>query len=260
MNCIEGIRRRKGVLLKPRRQVAPTLSPQLADEIVVLGNDFTRGTYEFLGKPLTRIPISSAYQFRFPENRDHEAAKRRFLWLGSYGMAHKGLDLVLEAFAGMPELELTVCGRPEKEEDFFNLYEKELKYTSNIKLHGWVDMDSDEFKKITSTHAAVVYPSSSEGGAGSVIHCMHAGMVPICTKEASVDLESFGMQINSRSVDDVRTACKKFSTLPSEEVQMRARESHKYVNRVHTREQFSKNYEEFARKILNIKDHEFKSS
>jgi hypothetical protein len=89
---------------------------------------------------------------------------------------------------------------------------------------------------------------------------MHAGMVPICTKEASVDLENFGIRINNRSVDDVRAACKKFSTLPSEEVQMRARESHKYVNRVHTREQFSKYYEEFAKKILDIKKYEFKSS
>ena len=33
-------------------------------------------------------------------------------------MVHKGLDLVLEAFAGMPEYHLTVCGPVAKEKDF----------------------------------------------------------------------------------------------------------------------------------------------
>ena len=120
------VRKRHGVALRSQRQVKPSRGVEVADEVVVLGNEFTRGTFLFGGKPVVRIPISSAYEFEWPGARDFEKAKRRFLWVGSYGMVHKGLDLALDAFAGMPELELMVCGRREKEADFFNLYEKHL--------------------------------------------------------------------------------------------------------------------------------------
>ena len=95
----------------------------------------------------------------------------------------------------MPDLELTVCGRPEKEEDFFEAYRKELTQLPNIRLLGWIKLQSSAFAEIAATHAAVVYPSSSEGGGGSVIHCMHAGLLPVCTPDASVDLEHFGVAI-----------------------------------------------------------------
>jgi len=172
---IAAIRDRRGVALKPWRQVSPSKAVEFADRATVLGNEYTMETFAFAGKPFSRIPISSAYVLPWPEKRNIGEAKRKFLWVGSFGMVQKGLDLVLEAFAQMPELELTVCGRPEKEEDFFRLYEKELKRTPNIHLHGWLDMGTDDFVNISRTHAAVVYPGSGEGGAGSVIHCMHAG-------------------------------------------------------------------------------------
>jgi len=176
-------------------------------------------------------------------------AKRKFLWVGSYGMVQKGLDLVLEAFAEMPELELTVCGRPEKEEDFFKLYESLLKNTTNIHLHGWIDMGTDEFLKIAQTHASVIYPGSGEGGAGSVIHCMHAGMVPICTKMASIDLMDFGLLIENGTVEAVKSAAKSFVSMTDREVEERARKSYEHARRVHTREEFSKNYRTFAKNL-----------
>jgi glycosyltransferase involved in cell wall biosynthesis len=140
-------------------------------------------------------------------------------------MVHKGLDLALDAFIGMPDLELTVCGRPEKEADFFRLYQRHLKQTPNIKLHGWLDMASPDFVEIARTHAAVIYPSSAEGGAGSVIHCMHAGMLP------------------------VQKACRAVAEMSSSEVERRARGAYKHVRREHTREKFQENYRKFATKI-----------
>ena len=244
------IKKRRGVALAPRRQVQPSFSAELADQIVVLGNDFTIQSFAFADKPITRVPISSAYEFQFPENKNFSVAKKKFLWLGSYGMVHKGLDLVLEAFSQMPELSLTVCGRPEKEEDFFKLYEKELCHTPNIKLHGWIDMASPEFLAIAATHAGIIYPSCSEGGGGCVIHGMHAGMIPLCTREASVDLGSFGMLINNGTVEAVMEAARKFASLPDEEIKCRARAAYEHVRAYHTREQFRKNYRNFAAMIL----------
>jgi glycosyltransferase involved in cell wall biosynthesis len=105
LDRIEGILNRRGMALKPRRQSAPSRAIEVADIVTVLGNDFTIKTFAFARKPAVRIPISSAYALPWPEKRALAEAKRRFLWVGSFGMVQKGLDLVLEAFAQMPELE-----------------------------------------------------------------------------------------------------------------------------------------------------------
>ena len=244
-----GVRERHGIALRPQRQVKPSRGVEVATEVVVLGNEFTRGTFLFGGKPVTRVPISSAYEFDWPTGRDFEKAKRKFLWVGSYGMVHKGLDLALDAFAGMSELELTVCGRPEKEADFFKCYERELTKMPNIKLHGWLDMASPDFLEIARTHAAVIYPSSAEGGAGSVIHCMHAGMLPICTTEASIDLGEFGVHVESGTVEAVQKACRTVAEMSREDVKSRARGAYEHVRKEHTREKFRENYRKFVGKI-----------
>ena len=41
-----------------------------------------------------------------PEGKDFEVCRPHFMWLGSRGFVHKGLDVVLEAFSEMPELAL----------------------------------------------------------------------------------------------------------------------------------------------------------
>ncbi|KAB2644106.1 MAG: glycosyltransferase [Verrucomicrobia bacterium] len=246
---LAAIRDRKGVVLRSRRHTHPPDNGG-EDEIVVLGNKYTMNSFAFAKKPITRIPISSAYEFEWPQERNFTEKKKNFLWVASYGMVHKGLDLVLEAFAQMPELSLTICARPEKEPDFFRLYEKELLHTPNIHARGWVDMASLEFKEIARTHASTIYPSCSEGGGGSVIHCMHAGMVPLCTYEASVDLNDFGMLIKSGTVEAVMETARAFAALPDEEVQQRAKASYEHVRKVHTRDQFQKNYHEFAARVL----------
>ncbi len=148
---------------------------------------------------------------------------------------HKGLDLVLDAFADMPDLELTVCGRPEKEDDFYRLYHRELRELPNIRHAGWMDMTSPAFVEIARTHAAIIYPSSAEGGAGSVLHAMHAGMVPITTWESSVDLGDFGVPIARGDVESVKAAARAFASLPAAEVALRARASYDHVRSAHTR-------------------------
>jgi len=246
LDRLDALEERRGVRLRTRRQVAANGAAEIANSITVLGNEHTIGTYVFAGKSITRIPISSAYEFAWPDRRDFDKAKRRFLWLGSYGMVHKGLDLVLEAFAGMPELELTVCGRPEKEPDFHAFYERELTQMRNIHLWGWVDLGSAEFGEMAATHGSIIYPSSCEGGGGAVIHGMHAGMLPVCTKEASIDLGDFGVAIAAGTVDAVKCAARAVSEMPARQVEERARSAWEHVRARHTRDIFARTYGSFA--------------
>ena len=247
---LEGVRNRKGLAISPRRQVEPSRSAELTDHITVLGNNYTMDSFVFAGKPITRVPISSAYEFNFDPGKDYEKARRKFLWVGSYGMVMKGLDLVLDAFAQMPDLELTVCGSCEKEADFFRVYEKELRHTPNIRFHGWIDMGDMNFHEIVRTHGAIIYPSAAEGGAGSVIHCIHAGLIPICTTEASVDLVDFGIQIEDGTVEACKNAARKAAGLSSTEFADRALAGWEHVKNVHTREEFARNYMQFAESLM----------
>lgn len=240
------LKERRGVQLIARRQVPPSEAATLADHITLTGNKFTSDTFSNAGKPIVRIPLSSAYEFDWPGQRDFNSAKRRFLWMGSYGMVHKGLDLVLEAFAGMTDLELTVCGRPEKEPDFYQAYKQELTRTPNIRCRGWIDPSSAEFSQIAATHATIIYPSCSEGGGGSVIHAMHAGMLPACTKASSVDLEDFGFEIAEASVHEVRRVAYTISSSIASEVEARAHAAWEYVRLHHTRETFHRAYKQYV--------------
>jgi hypothetical protein len=113
-----------------------------------------------------------------------------------------------------------------------------------------MDMDSEQFAEIARTHAAVVHAASSEGGAGSVIHCMHAGLLPICTRETSVDLEDFGIPIAMDTVAAVQAACRKIALMPNDEVEQRARAAYEHARLAHTRTRFRQNYEAFAASVV----------
>ena len=63
---------------------------------------------------------------------------------------HKGLDLVLEAFAGMPDHHLYVCGPLQQEKDFVKAFYTELYETPNIHAVGWVDLEGPEFLEIVN--------------------------------------------------------------------------------------------------------------
>jgi glycosyltransferase involved in cell wall biosynthesis len=92
---------------------------------------------QYAKKPLFPVPIPSACMYPWSESKDFDACRRNFLWFGSGGFIRKGLDLVLEAFAGMPEYHLTVCGPIEEERDFQQAFAKELYDTPNIHTLGW---------------------------------------------------------------------------------------------------------------------------
>jgi glycosyltransferase involved in cell wall biosynthesis len=246
---LEGLRDRRGVSLLPRRLAQPSDAAESADMICYLGNEFTADSFRFARKPMRRIPISSAYEFPFPEQKDWEAVRGRFLWLGSFGMVHKGLDLVLEAFSANPHIHLTICGRPEKEPDFFEAYRTELTTLPNIHLAGWVDPASADFEAIRKTHGFAVYPSCSEGGGGSLVHCMHAGLVPIATREASVDLGEHGELISENSSSGVASAVARAAAISPEELRERSLRSWQEVRRCHTLDEFRKKYAAFVREI-----------
>jgi len=241
------LEQRRGIRLAPFKLVEVNRAAERADHVTLLGNAFTVGTFRDAGKPIHRIPISTPLLFPEPASKPFGAVRNRFIWFGSEGFVHKGLDLVLDAFAGMPEMELTVCGPLDSEPAFERAYARELYGLPNIRTTGWIDVESPAFKQVLETSLGLVYPSCSEGGGGCVIGCMHAGLIPLVTPEASVDITpDTGVVLPSSSVEAIRTAVRALAAAAPERLRQMSLSAWSFARAVHTRERFAAAYREFA--------------
>ena len=248
------LQRRRGIAIKEsHRLIELNLAIEKADYAVTYGNQFTLDTYRYAQKPLFRIPISTCALFPSPENKNVGSCRSNFLWFGSGGFVHKGLDLVLEAFAEMPEYHLYVCGPLQKEKDFVRAYYKELYETPNIHAVGWVDVDGPEFMEIANRCLGLVYVSCSEAGGGSVITCMHAGLIPLVSYESSVDVDDFGVVLKGNSINAIKSTVQMVSQFPAEQLQQMTQKAWECARAGHTREKFAEEYKKVILGIMNIR-------
>jgi hypothetical protein len=246
------LQRRRGKTIRPCKVVDPNWGIEHADCATILGNEFTRRTFEYANKPFYDVPLSVPFLYPFPESKNFEKCRKNFLWFGSGGLVHKGLDLVLEAFTQMPDLNLTVCGPVKEEKDFERVYAKELYSTPNINTVGWVDVGSRVFYEIALNCASIIYPSCSEGGGAGVIICLHTGLIPIISYETGIDLiDGMGIILRKNTVEDIKLEAKKIAVLPVEELRIQSRKAWEYARSRHTREIFQKAYRKTAEMIIN---------
>jgi glycosyltransferase involved in cell wall biosynthesis len=257
------LKQRRGTALAPRKLIETSWAIECADYGTTnSGNSFNVRTYAHANKTIHQMPIPACAVFPWAEEKDFGEARKHFIWFGSSGLIHKGLDLVVEAFAGTPELKLTICGpvrrRGERdapgpldvERDFEEEYRKELYDTANIDVVGWVDIASNEFREITSSAIAIVFPSCSEGGAASVITCMHAGLIPVVSYESNVDVGEFGVTLKESTVDEIRRSVRDLATTDPERLRGRARDAWETTRNIHTRERFAEAYASFAKTLV----------
>jgi hypothetical protein len=98
------------------------LAIEYADCATILGNEFTSVPFSYANKPIHRIPISTPVLYPWPEEKNFEACRNRYLSFGKRRSRSQGLDLVLDAFAEMPDCHLTVCGPINENGNFERAY------------------------------------------------------------------------------------------------------------------------------------------
>jgi hypothetical protein len=197
---------RRGTALAAVRAMPPNTSAERAEFITCRGGAFSTASFSHGDATVMRIPQLTPSALEGFIERDMAACRHRFLWLGGSGLVHKGLDLTLEAFAGLPDCELFVCGRVAKERQFESLYRRELYELPNIHTLGWMDTQSEAYRELVGSCAATVFPSAAELGCGSVIAGMMTGLVPVTTDSADIDTAGFGCRIEEGTVEAVRAA------------------------------------------------------
>jgi len=226
---IEEVYKKKGEwLLESGRIVDKAWSVQtsLVDNIITLGNDEVVNSYQkYFSRKIYNIPISYYKIFNHEEilkNKNYRDAKNHFLWFGSSGLIHKGLDLLLEVFKEMPDLYLHVCGSIENEPKFKAIYYEELYNTKNIHTYGYQNIQSKSFKDIINKCALIIFPSCSEGEPSSIINVMLYGLIPIVTYTAGIRIKDFGIEIKELAHESIKESIIKAVNLSDDEIKERS--------------------------------------
>lgn len=187
---------------------------------------FSHQSYLRYGIPIHYVPsaVSEAVGFEDSLGGGRKRLPTSFIFFGGNGLICKGLDLVLEAFDGMHNLELHVFG-PLGEKDFWKYYKPLLMVNPQIHVHGFVDVGGKIFQEVTSRAAFNIFPASSEGAATSVVTAMRAGVIPLVTYEAGVNVEPFGFQIPKDQVNPeaLRDLIGRLSSMGADEVRKRSK-------------------------------------
>lgn len=247
---LDSLFERRGFRLRPNKMLEPNRAIESADVGLVLGNEFTLGTYAFAGKPLEPLQISTPVVYPAFE-RDYGTARRHFVWLGSGGLVHKGLDRVLEVFAGLPRCELWVCGPIHQERDFERAYYRELYDLPNVHTLGWVDVASSRFRELARRSSALLYPSCSEGQCGAVVTSMHAGLIPVVSATSGVPIDdAYGHELADCELGTLRDAVLEIADRPQAELERMSASAREYARAHHTREAFAARYRECVERLL----------
>lgn len=213
---IAQVEKRKGVWLPRERWIKDSeeYANTHADGIICLGNQHTKGTYN---KFLKVIAINNAV---FPDNYQRcciQGSRDNWLFFNGGGNVHKGLDLVLEAFAGLPDQNLYV--RQNLQPEFEAAYRKELYGTPNIHVLRYLQRPDKDFYDLMNTCQFVITPSCAEGQPGSVLECMAHGLIPVLSKECNIDTDYIGETLKENTVQEIRNVVRKMSMLSGERLE-----------------------------------------
>ncbi len=255
---LEYLETRSGIKLTPRRSETENKSALYADYLEGFGNETIKNSYRYTNKPIYDIPISVAKTFDFTE-RNYDESKKRFLWFGGGGAILKGLDIVLEVFSQLPQLELAVVGPIKAEIEFYTTFKKFFELP-NIKLYDRPKFKKDgeiylndtvNLKEFFTEFGFMIYPSASDTASGSVVQSMHAGIIPIITKETGLDERAPVIFLDNINIGFIRRTVFSLSQCNNTILKNLSMKVWDYARSKHTKNSFSIAYNEFIEKILN---------
>ena len=256
LNRVKNVYQKKGKWLgKSARFVESSWTHQtsLVDGILALGNEVCTDSYRkyYAGKIFSIPgPYYKVQNARAIIDDKYDGYRTHFLWFGSAGLIHKGLDLLLEYFALHNDLTLHICGLVENEPAFVKVYKQELYNTKNIINHGFIDINSNIFVEILKSCAFTVLPSCSEGGSPSVLTTVgNGGLIPIISKWTTI---STGCEITIDSLDHIgiNKAIEKAMNLTDTEIKQMQIENLNYVEEFHSQAKYVDSLKSSISKIL----------
>jgi glycosyltransferase involved in cell wall biosynthesis len=238
---IKYFKERHGIYLKPQRQLSPCFSDDHADYMTFFGNADLLSDYNCTVKKV-QLNISSIPVRSFAKNIDN--SRKNFLYIGGFGNIHKGLDLTIDAFAKLPDVNLYIAGM--LDDDFAKWAQPLFKKFPNIHYLGQQEVCSEKFTLLADKCIGVVYPSSAEGGPGAVAQVLHHGLIPIVTKRSAVRAEGLGYVLSGETSDELISSIidsvKKIIETPAKELSERTDQIKEFAQKFHTRKAYSESF------------------
>jgi glycosyltransferase involved in cell wall biosynthesis len=234
---------RTGISTDPARQTKPLYSEEIADCTTFFGGDFQKNLFTHPDKTFP-LNLSSAFIPLF-KTKEINKSRENFIWLGSRGFIHKGLDIVLEVFKQTPDFNLHICTNLEVEPEFHNWYKNEFQ-CSNIFYHGWKDVNDLSFQQLAENCIATVYCSAAEGGAGAVIQAMQFGCIPVVNDSTALRAQHLGFLLQGQTPVQLKSSIQEvlenIADMTEQELCERTAAVRAYANKNHSRDAYSKSF------------------
>lgn len=248
----EDFKKRHKAELKPDRFIRASEEEvnKSSDLIISLGNKDAAKTYSKFNNVVNLEGAS------IPDNkklkRDYLAAKKHFLFLAGPGNIHKGLDLLLDSFSGLPERHLHVVGTLDS--DFEKYYYDLLYKSKNIHTYGYVPQRSKKYYSIVKQCSASILPSCSEGSPGSVIESMEQGLIPIVSKQSHIDIDNnVGVILHDCKIQTIKNQVNLISGQNVKYFESKANAVKNYVRKEFTVDKYESKLRTFITKLESQK-------
>jgi hypothetical protein len=215
------------------------------DSAIILGDIFPYKKYEFDKYRISPTGLKNI-NFKF-DNKNHDVTKKNFLWFGSKGAIHKGLDLLLDIFKRNEELNLYICGLTKK--DKFKLRFKEK---NNIHDLGRINVNSDKFINIIKKCSYIILPSCSEAISTSVLTGMRHGLIPVVIKNTGFNkLKSKAYLLDDFKLSYLENEIIKLSEQKSDILSKQSKEIYDYANKEFNINKYTNDFKNIIKKIIN---------
>lgn len=166
------------------------------------------------------------YQFREEVVRQSvRMSKNRFLWFGSAGLIHKGVDLLVDAFRQLPQYSIDFYGLSPMELPLFN----QIKADNTVNC-GCINVQSEAFiGEVVHRHCFLLFPSCSEGMSTAVATCMAHGIIPVVTRECGFAEHEAILIIDDWHVDALKRKVIELSQMNDDQVLHLRRKAYSYA-------------------------------
>lgn len=219
----------------------------LYDHIIVLGESFPyKAQYSKINELYPTGIINNNYVFK---SKKLTEAKNHYLWLGSNGAIHKGLDILIDVFKNIDDSFLHICGLSKTDRKY-----QKIPHCKNIIDHGKIDIMSDSFLDIANQCAFIILPSCSEGFSTSITTGMLHGLIPIVTINTGFNrLNDLAFFLQDYHVEYISKEIEKYSNLSTEMLYLKSCNVYNFARKEFVIYSYVKNITKILDSILKNK-------
>jgi hypothetical protein len=182
-------------------------------------------------------------------NKDHLNTRKHFLWLGSTGAVHKGLDLLLDVFNQRDDIVLHICGLEKNDRKYLNMPKRK-----NIIEDGLIYIKSDTFLQLVNKCSYIILPSCSEGFSTSITTGMLHGLIPVVMRDTGFDrLGPYAIFLEDFKVDYLEMKLNELSNTDPAKLSSLSRQIFDFARQNFTIQVFGYNFKAIISDILKIK-------